>query len=317
MTAVLDSREYCDRLLGLPRPGAEKILAYYDARIGAIGVDPRYMLVPLDDHVTHRGDGVFETVKFSGGRLYLLDQHLARIRASAAAIFLEPPCPWEEIRNIAIDVAAAGKEPDGQMCILIGRGPGGFSIDPAECPRASLYMAAYRVAKRPESWFAAGVSGFRTSIPAKQPYLAKIKNTNYLPNMLMIREGKSRGADIPFCYDDQGFLAESAVANLCLVDRDGVLVAPELTHALAGTTMLRALELLRGVLPVATRNITEDDVFGAAEILLLGTGPDCVAVVAYEGRPIGAGRPGPVSERLRRLIAGDIQANGVPVPGLV
>jgi branched-chain amino acid aminotransferase len=259
---------------------------------------------------------VFETVKYVSGRLYQLDPHLERMKRSAQGIHLEPPCSWEELRAIMLDVAAAGKEKDGQMRILIGRGPGGFGIDPYESPEPSLYIAAYRFAQKPEAWFAKGLTGFRTSIPAKQSYLAKIKNANYLPNALMIREARERGADVPFCFDEHSFLAESSVANICLVDKNGVLVAPELTNSLPGTTMLRGMELIKDEVAVAFRQIPEPEIFEAREAIMLGTGPDCVSIVSYEGKPLGNGKPGPVSELLRRRIMADILATGTPIRGL-
>ena len=317
MIPVVSREEYLKRMLELPRACAGEVLAYYEHRIGAICTDPQVMLLPLDDHLAHRGDGVFETVKYTDGLLYQLDPHLERMKRSAASMFLTPPCSWERIREIIIEVAAAGKEKTGQMRILIGRGPGGFGIDPAECPVASLYVVAYQFHTKPESWFENGLKGVRTSIPAKQGYVARVKNTNYVPNALMIREAKERGADIPFCFDGQGFLAESAVANLCIVDEQGVLSVPEFTHALPGTTLLRGMELIQGDVRVTTRNIAEDEIFRAKEVILMGTGPDCVAIVSYEGKAIADGKPGPISTRMRALIKEDIKKTGVPVPGLV
>ena len=316
MLPVLSTDEHVARLLATPRPGESNILAYYEHRIGAIAREPRLMLMPLDDHLAHRGDGVFETIKYIEGRLYRLDRHLERMRRSAEAIFLEPPVSWEGIRELVMEVAGAGREKTGLMRVLLGRGPGGFGIDPAECPAASLYIVAYRFTPLPESRYTAGLKGFRSSIPAKQGYLATIKNANYLPNVLMIREAAHRSMDVPFCFDEEGFLTESAVANICLVNREGVLEVPAHKSVLPGTTMLRTLELLDGKVPHAMRRIREEDIFEAAEAIMLGTGPDCVAVSEYEGRTIGGGGEGPVAALLRGLIRADMVAGGVPVPGL-
>lgn len=316
MPPLLNPDEYLARLLSVPRPGGNNILAYYEHRIGAIGRDPRLMLLPLDDHLAHRGDGIFESIKYVDGRMYQLDNHLERLRQSAGGIYLEPPCLWEEIRELILAVAAAGGEKSGQMRVLLGRGPGGFGIDPAECPASSLYIVAYRFMPKPEDWYEKGLRGFRTGIPAKQGYLARIKNANYLPNVLMIREARELGKDVPFCFDEEGYLAESAIANICLVNSDGALEVPEFTNSLPGTTVRRALELLEGRIAHRMRRITEADLSRASEVLMLGTGPDCVSVVEYEGQRIGSGGQGPVSALLRSLIREDIRTTGVPVPGL-
>ncbi|MDL2290978.1 aminotransferase class IV [Desulfovibrio sp. OttesenSCG-928-F20] len=317
MPPLLSAEDYLARMLALPRPGEDRILAFYEHRLDAICRAPRLMLLPLDDHLAHRGDGIFETVKYIDGRMYRLDEHLARMQRSADGIFLEPPCPWQEIRDLVLAVAAAGGERSGLMRLLLGRGPGGFGIDPFESPKASLYIVAYRFTPRPDAWYEKGLKGFRTSIPAKQGYMARIKNANYLPNVLMIREARELGKDVPFCFDADGFLAESAVANICLVNSEGLLEVPQFTNALPGTTVTRALELLEGELPHRMRSIRETDIPRASEVLMLGTSPDCVAVVDYEGQIIGDGKQGPVAKKLRELIREDIGKNGTPVPGLI
>ena len=65
MIPVLDTNAWIEKLRELERPGADNILAFYEHRFGAICRDPRLMLAPLDDHLVHRGDGVFETIRFT------------------------------------------------------------------------------------------------------------------------------------------------------------------------------------------------------------------------------------------------------------
>ncbi len=317
MLPLLSSKEQLDKILNTKRPGEENILAYYEHRLGGICKDPRLMLLPLDDHLAHRGDGVFETVKYVDGRLYRFDEHLERMRRSADGVFLEPPCSWEEMRSIIIEVAAAGKEKTGVMRILIGRGPGGFGISTLECPESSLYVVSYRFSQHDEAWYQKGLKGFRTSIPAKQGYLARIKNANYLPNTLMVMEANKRNMDVPFCFSEDNYLAESAVANIFIVDKEGTLVSPKSNNALSGTVANRALELAEGKVAIKVAPISEDDIRNAREAMMLGTGPECVAIVSYEGQSIGNGKEGEVVSFLRKLIREDVRNTGTPVPGLV
>jgi len=314
---IYSFEEYLRKMLAVPRVCSPNVLAFYDHRVGAVCTDAALMLAPLDDHMFHRGDGVFETVKYSEGRIYQLDAHLARLQRSAAGLYLSPPCLWETIRELAIAVAAAGKEPLGQVRILLGRGPGGFGIAPEECPEPSLYVVAYRFHPKPESWFEKGLKGIRTAVAAKESSMAGLKSINYVPNMLMLREAREKGGDIPFCYDNHGYLAESAVANLCIVDAAGTLSIPEFTHSLPGTVLLRVVTLLEGIVPISFRTITEDEVFAAREVIMFGTGPDCVAITSYEGKQIGNGLAGPIAQKARQLIQEDIRATGTPIPGVV
>ena len=314
---ILNSDDYLARLLSTKRPKEENILAFYEHRLGAICKNPRLMLLPLDDHLAHRGDGIFETLIYRHGLIYELEAHLKRMQSSAAGIYLEPPCSWAELKDIIFGVAAASERQDGYLRILIGRGAGGFGIDPFEPPVSSLYVVAYHFSPVPDEWYAKGLTGFKTSIPAKQGYLAKIKNANYLPNVLMTHECKTKGYDVPFCYDEQGFLAESAIANLCLVDKNGTLQIPEFSNALAGTTITKLLKLIDAAgldLNYAFSKITEVDVKNAAELLTIGTSIGCAAVVSYEGQPIGNGKEGAIAAKLRKLLIDDL-ANGVSFAG--
>lgn len=308
---VANSEEYLRAMLDAIRPGTEEVLAFYDHRIGVIGTDPTLMLMPWDDHLVHRGDGVFESLKYVGRKLYQLDAHLRRMRVSCQAIHLEPPCTWDELREAVIEVAAAGNEPDGLIRILIGRGPGGFGIDPFESPVQSLYIVAYRKHARPEAYFEKGVTAFRTSIPAKQAWMATVKTTNYLPNVLMKREAVMKRMDFPFCFDDHGFLAEGATENVALVDDRGRLVIPEFTNALAGTTLMRAVDLVKGDMEIVFKGVTEDEIFAAREVMMVGTSFDCIGVVRYNGKPIHDAKPGPVARRIRQLLIEDLQKFGL------
>lgn len=313
MTEILSSEDYLQRMLSLPRPGGEKVLAFYEHRIGAVCRDNRLMLLPLDDHLVHRGDGVFETLKYINGRIYQLDAHIERMKRSSKAIFLEPPCPWEHIRQLIIETARAGEERTGLLRILLGRGPGGFGIDPAECPTPSLHIVAYRYKPKPEEYHERGVTAFRTSIPAKQGYLARIKSIDYLPNMLMKREAVEKGMDFPVCFDEQNFVAEGSTENVAMVDQSGTLVIPELTNALRGTTLMRALDLIQGQVPIAFKAINEHEIYEAREFMILGTTPDALAIVRYNGKPIHDVKPGPICKRLRQLLIEDLEKNGVEV----
>ncbi|MBU1229781.1 MAG: aminotransferase class IV [Proteobacteria bacterium] len=308
---VASSDEYLSAMLEAIRPGTEAVLAFYDHRIGVIGTDPKLMLMPWDDHLVHRGDGVFETIKYVGRKLYQLDAHLRRMKLSCQAIHLEPPCSWAELKQAIIEVARAGNEPSGLLRILLGRGPGGFGIDPYESPVQSLYLVAYRMRMKPESYFDKGVTAFRTSIPAKQAWMATVKTTNYLPNVLMKREAVNKGVDFPFCYDERGFLAEGATENICLVDEAGRLVIPEFTNSLAGTTLMRAVDLMKDELDVIFKGVTEDEVHTAREVMMVGTSFDCVSVVRYNAKPIFDARPGPVSRRIRALLMADLEESGL------
>ena len=313
MVEIGNEQLFWERLRELHRPGEENFLAFYDHRMGAIFTNPRLMLIPLDDHLVHRGDGVFEALRFEDGAIYQLDEHLRRLERSAGAIGLDFPVSPVELDELIRQVCLVSGAAEGNVLVFLGRGPGGFTLDTRECPQPSLYIVAKRFARKPESFWSAGVSAVRTRIPAKQGWMSKIKSVNYLPNVLMKKDAIEQGADYPLCFDDEGFLAEGSTENAVLVDKDGVFVIPELKNALTGTTLARAMNLAREFMPVMARPVPEDELYGCREIILLGTSIDAVSVVRYNGQTVGDGKPGPVSLRLRQLLVADRKAHGQPL----
>lgn len=311
MTAIASTRDYMEKLLELSRPGEQSIFAFYDHRMGVICKDPRLMLIPLDDHLVHRGDGVFETAKFINGRIYQLDAHLERMFKNCRAIFLEPPVDQNTLQKLVLDVARASGSADGYLSLFVGRGPGGFSIDYRECSGPSLYMVARKYNHLPESFWQKGVTACKSDRPAKQSYLARIKSVNYLPNVLMKKEAVDKGHDFALCFDESGFLAEGSIENVIIVNDQGKIVIPDLSNALTGTTLMRAMDLIKHEVSFVFRAVREEEIYQAREVILLGTTLDAVSVVRYNGKPIHDVRPGPVSRRLRELILEDIEKNGL------
>ncbi|CCO24206.1 aminotransferase class IV [Maridesulfovibrio hydrothermalis] len=313
MIKKVDSEEYIDAMLSAMRAGTEKVCAFYEHRIGLVCTDPKLMLMPWDDHLVHRGDGVFESMKFVDGKMYQLDPHLRRMKRSARSIHLEPPCSWKEMADIILEVAGASGCDSGMVRVLLGRGGGGFGIDLNECPVPSLYIVIYKYEPKPEEWYEKGLTAFKTSIPAKQPYLATIKSIDYLPNVLMKREATEKGFNLPFCFDSMSFLAEGATENVCIVNTAGTILVPQFTNALAGTTLTRAIQLIADEVEVDYVAISEDDILMAKEVIVCGTSIDTVGVVRYNKKPIHDVRPGPVCKRMRELLQKDLQETGTPI----
>lgn len=282
--------------------------AFYSSVLGGVTTDPSLMLVPVDDHVVHRGDGVFDSALSVGGRVFNLEGHLDRLYRSASAIGLDIPWRREEIAEAVGGTIAAGGQPYCAVRIIASRGPGSMSASPGDSRGAALYVMAYKpgpcfMERHPE-----GGRLVRSEIPAKSPRFATVKSCNYLQNALMKEELRARGADFITSFDSDGFLAEGPTENVGIVDRNGVLAFPRPEKILAGTTMLRCIEygrsltvegILRGV---ERRDISEEDLVGAAEVLVVGTTTFVVSIREYEGRPISGPTPGPVAKALEKML---------------
>ncbi|MBO4368681.1 MAG: aminotransferase class IV [Desulfovibrio sp.] len=303
---ILEGKAFVDALFALSRPGAEHYLAFYDHRLKAVCNDPHSFFIPLDDHICHRGDGLFESICFRKGRIFALEAHMERMRQGAEALSLVPPCTWEEMPSIILEVVRSVHVPDGDIRVFLSRGPGGFGISPKECPTAGFYVVVLKAHLEAEERYAKGISAFTSRIPPKQPYLARIKNTNYLPNVFMAKEAEEKGKDVAVSFDEHGIMGEAAIANIALITKDDLFVCPKLTSILAGTTLLTAMEIVQERMPCVERDISHDDIWEAREILLLTSSKLCVAITEFDGKKIGEGemrgKPGPISVWLKKRL---------------
>ena len=139
---------------------------------------------------------------------------------------------------------------------------------------------------------------------------ARLKTTNYLPGVLMTLEAMRKGMDVALSFDADNCLTEAAIANVAVVDAQGTLVLPEFRNALAGTVATKAMELARTFMPVQMRRIPEKELMELREMMILGTAHECVGVTHFEGKPIGDGKTGPISHKLRKLIREALLADG-------
>lgn len=286
-----------------------RFFAMYSSLTGGITTDPVLMMIPVDDHLAHRGDGVFESIKCVNGQLYNAKAHLERLQQSCEGIGMQPPFPPEQILDIICATIRAGGRRDSLVRVLVSRGVGNMGVDPVPCEGPVLYVAVYELSQRTENGRMKPARAGISAIPLKPPPLATIKTCNYLPNVLMKREARQRGLDFVIALDANGNLGEGATENIGILTPTGELLMPKTDYILAGTTARRALELAQSLVAGGTltaaemRNITPEQAASAKEIFLFGTTTDVTPVVEWDGRPVGSGTPGPVAaillERLR------------------
>ena len=307
---VLSFDQVIDRLLSIRQPYFAKYLAVYSSWYGGIITDPTLMMLPLDDHIVHRGDGVFEAIKCAGWNIYALARHLERMKCSLAASFLEPPVDDERLIEIVCATVRAGNIGNCIVRIFISRGPGSFSANPYESVGSQLYVVVTAHEPTSPEKYEKGVKLVTTDVPIKTNYFATIKNCNYLPNVLMKKKAVDGGADYSVSLDEKGFLAEGSTENIGIVSKKGELLIPRFSRILRGITVTRAMELARKLTgaqltSTAEADITPEQACDAAEILIFGTSFIIFPVVEYDGNRIGNGRPGPVFRRLLELMAED------------
>jgi 4-amino-4-deoxychorismate lyase len=296
--------------------------AFYSSQLKGIVTDPALMVLPFDDHIVHRGHGIFDTAAIVAGKIYDLDAHLDRFLLSADRSKLRLPGSREEMRDIIIQTTAASGRRDGSIRYWLSSGPGSLELTPARGAEPGFFVMIFAGLLYPERWYTEGLRVMTTTYPIKAPLYAITKATNYLPNVLMQMEAKEAGFDNGVFIDENGNVGESSNMNVAFVTKQGVLVHPKFDHILSGCTSLRLLQLARAhqdrvrVAGVEVRDIPVAEARASREMLLLGSSIKVAPVIQWDDQVIGDGKPGAVSTALLQLLEDDMRSGDrlIPVP---
>jgi 4-amino-4-deoxychorismate lyase len=299
-----------------------RFAAFYSSQLGGIVTDPALMVIPFDDHMVHRGHGIFDTAGLVGGKIYDLEAHLDRFQRSAEHSRLVMPYTRAQLRDIIITTVTASQQRDGAIRYWLSSGPGNLELSPAAGAEPGFFVMVFPGLSYPDRWYTDGLKVMTTTYPIKPSLYAVTKSTNYLPNVLMQMEAKAAGVDNGVFIDANGHVGESSNMNVAFVTADGVLRHPKFDHILRGCASMRALELAAAlqrdglITGVEVCDIPVADARAAREMLLLGSSVKIAPIVAWDGKPIGDGKPGPVAKALLALLEEDMRSGDrlIPVP---
>lgn len=309
---VLQTEDILRKLQEPPHALRANYFAMYSSWYGGITKNPQLMVIPIDDHIVHRGDGVFEAAKAIEHRIYGLDAHLERLAKSAEAIGLTLPHTLSEMKEIVVETVRASEARDCVIRLYVSRGPGGFTANPYECIKSQLYVVITQIKPAPNEAYEKGVSVKVSSFKVKDGIFATVKSCNYLINVLMKKESIDNKVDFTVTRDENGFLAEGSTENFAIISKDGEFLVPGFERTLKGITASRMMELavplmkeglIRGV---RNAHITEKDVSEAREAMMLGTTLDVLPVTKFESAPVGNGSVGPVCRRFLEVLKEDM-----------
>ncbi|MGL4208565.1 MAG: aminotransferase class IV [Candidatus Adiutrix sp.] len=314
--SILKPNDFLLALVRGHKPFHDNYLAMYSSQWGGIVTDPSLWLVPIDDHMVHRGDAVFEVFKCINGRAYLLDDHLEKLEKTARHLAITIPLEFLNIHEILAATIKAGGHKNVLVRLTISRGPGGFTSSPYESPMGLLLITVLKLSKPLDEKYEKGVTVITAPFQAKDLSIATMKTTSYLQNVLLKKAALDAGADYGVCFGPDNFMTESATENVFIVTKNGALLAPHWETILRGSTLTRVMALgaqlvKEGFLTaVAHENITQDMVYDAAEALISSTTTDVLPISYWNNRPIGSGKGGPIGQLLlSRLRAEYTDAN--------
>jgi 4-amino-4-deoxychorismate lyase len=311
---LLNDQEVIERLKALRQKQPVKYTAFYSSQLGGIVTDPALMVIPFDDHMVHRGHGIFDTAGIVNGKIYDLDAHLDRFLKSAERSKLKLPGTRAEMRDIIIKTAAASGRRDGSIRYWLSSGPGSLDLTPVAGADPGFFVMIFPGLVYPDRWKAEGVKVMTTTYPIKPPLYAITKTTNYMPNVLMQMEAKEKGFDNGVFIDHDGHVGESSNMNVAFVSHDNVLVHPKFDHILSGCTSMRLLELANKLVKsgalkdVKVDHVTLKDALAAKEMLLIGSSVKVAGIVQWDDHTIGNGKPGPIAAALLALLEEDMRS---------
>ena len=265
-------------------------------------------VVSVFDHGFLYGDGVYETIRSYGSRIFMRDQHLARLRRSADAIGLTIPIPelrWPTLLHEAMTWNDLGHERiDTYLRITISRGAGDIGLDPALCSTPTVVIMTKPLHPPPLEQYRIGVNLIvaRTRRNLPSALSPQIKATNFLNNILAKREAIAAGAFDSILLNWESHLTECTVSNLFFV-RAGRLCTPALACGLLdGITRDIMLSLAREVqIPVDEGHFGIESLNQADECFLTNTSMEVMPVTMVDGHPVGNGTPGLLTQHLHRL----------------
>ncbi len=263
-------------------------------------VDESEAMISVFDHGLLYGDGVFEGIRLYSGCIFKLEEHLERLEYSAKAICLEMPWPRREISDVCCEACRQNGLKDGYIRLLVTRGVGTLGLSPRTCRDPQLIVIADRISLYPDSFYEEGLKIItvpaRRINPAALPPM--VKSLNYLNNILAKIEAQQVGFEEAIMLNDQGYVAECTGDNIFILHKGAIITPMTSAGALRGITRGVAIEISRELgIPLREENLTRYDIWNAEECFLTGTGAEIIPVVELDSRPIGNGKPGPVTAR--------------------
>jgi branched-chain amino acid aminotransferase len=268
--------------------------------------DQEHAVVSVFDHGFLYGEGVYETWRTYNGQPFLFERHMRRLRNSSGMIALAVPLTNEQLNarcRETLRVAGLGEATkiDAYVRVIVTRGVGELSYDPAGCASPSIIVIVKPLAVPPPEVYERGVAVALVPIIRNHPGTVNplIKSNNLLNNALAMQEASRRGAFEGVMRNYRGELAECTQSNLFIV-KDGAALTPPLDAGLLpGITREFVLELRSEAgIPIRETVLHDHDLLDADEAFLTSSIRELVPIVRVDDRPIGTGMPGPVSRTL-------------------
>ena len=246
------------------------------------------------------GMGLFETMRCTGGKVFALDDHLARLFSSAKELAINNPYDTKYVADAIEQTLEANNLTDARLRLTLTNGPMAQGGD----ARATLLITATRFEPYPDEYYQKGVGVVLTDFRQNtQDPIVKHKTTNYFSRLLALNIAHQKKAAEALWFTADGRLAEGCVSNVFCV-KDSELYTPTLeTPVLPGIMRKTVCEIAKAEsIKLVEKDLTIKDLLGADEIFLTNVIMLILPVVAVEAHTVGDGKVGPVTRRLMESV---------------
>ncbi len=250
-------------------------------------------VIPIDERGHQFGDGVYEVIRFYGGKPFMLAEHLERLMKSAKAIRLPVTQSADDFRQIISTAVEKSGLSDCYVYLQITRGIAKRNHLFPDVP-VSVTMTVREATPLAAEVREKGVS----AITREDERWANcyIKSLNLLPNILAKQEAHDAGAFEAILIRD-GVVTEGSSSNVFIVKNGTVITPPLSKHILAGITRMAVLNILKETgIPYEEKNFSEKELLGADEVFITSTTSEVLPVVSINGLPVGSGKPGELTK---------------------
>jgi branched-chain amino acid aminotransferase len=243
------------------------------------------------------GDSVFEVMRTYGGVPFAERAHLERLLRSCARVFIPVRVGVETLQDEVRRALGATGRPESYVRVIVTRGHGPVTYDPETAHDPVRIVMALPLQAPPPSFYACGIAV--ATMAGAPPAAAGAKASNYLANLLALREARERGGEEAVLLSPEGAVLEGASSNVFVV-REGRVTTPRTgAGILEGITRRVVLAAAReGGIPVEEGLLFVHDLYRADEVFITSSIREVVPVVSVDGAPVGDGTPGPVAQRL-------------------
>jgi branched-chain amino acid aminotransferase len=289
------------------------MIIYLDGRF----VPEEEARVSVFDHGLLYGDGVFEGIRAYNGKIFRLDEHLARLYDSAKAIDLAIPLTKAEMTEVIKETLRQNSLRDAYIRPIVTRGKGDLGLDPLKCAKPTVIAIAVTWGAMYGDLYEKGLRAICVSVRRTPPESMppNVKSLNYLNNILAKIEANHRGVDEAIFFDTRGHVSEGSGDNIFVV-KDGVIITPPTLNNLRGITRMVVLEIAASMgITLLERDLGYFDLYTADEVFVTGTAAEVAPIREIDGRVIGNGKPGPITRQLMAAFRTATQKEGTPIEG--